>query len=154
MTKEILTLSDLKVRNLDDFSPKYFKLNVKIWLLIFSLLFIWTFIYNLSHLSWLLIWVFLPLLSSFYVFSGKEALLQDNMIELFSEATYFLIWIKSCLLWIKRTDCIFRLKTIISLPFGQTGISNLRVKLTFPFVLVKNENLLMQTQAILSMYAG
>lgn len=54
----------------------------------------------------------------------------------------------------QRTDCIFRLKTIISLPFGQTGIFKLRVKLTFPFVLVKNENLLMQTQAILSMYAG
>lgn len=101
MTKETLTLSDMKVKNLDDFSPKYFKLNVKIWLLIFSLLFIWTFIYNIFHLSWLLIWVFLLLMSTFYVFSGKEALLQDN-IELFSEATYFLIWIKSCLLWIRE----------------------------------------------------
>lgn len=30
MTKETLTLSDMKVKNLDDFSPKYFKLNVKI----------------------------------------------------------------------------------------------------------------------------
>lgn len=56
----------------------------------------------------------------------------------------------------QRTDCIFRLKTIISLPFGQTGISKLRVKLTFQFVLATNEKMqsLQSNTAILSMYAG
>lgn len=72
-----------------------------------------------------------------HIFSCKEALWPDNRAVfrsyLFSDMNKILFTLN------QRTDCIFRLKTITSLSFEQTGISKLRGKLKFQFILATNE---------------
>ena len=72
-----------------------------------------------------------------HIFSCKESLWPDNRVIFrscfFSDMNKILFTLN------QRTDRIFRGKTITSLSFGQTGISELRSKLKFQFILATNE---------------